>query len=413
MQAYILPLRNIDEFIEHIKHKSDVVGIVEYGGRTHNSMELGGDYDLTIIFDKPISRNFNGVHFHIGAIPVDCMLLSVEDFLTDEPSNDFMLVHLNCKILYDRDGTTQKLLDRIKAAWKASESLSDSEIATFRFTFKHILDKLEYRLHENELYSRYFIFANFDWFLECYSRIKNLEVGKPKAHLSYIKNNEPELFSVISQLYSSDDLEIQFLMLKKCAELMLASIGGLWGKDEVLFHIVPDGKSINEEQKNIIMRLLSVDKEEETMFEFKELDYLTDGEIDLKLEEKTPANEEKGYVPAYRYRITLHGLDETIGAIDIRIGYNENIYYGGNIGYGIKEAYRGHNYASKACKIIRSVALAHGMDRIIITCNPDNLASRKTCEKAGLKLKEIADLPPYNDLYKEGDRQECIYEWIL
>lgn len=34
-------------------------------------------------------------------------------------------------------------------------------------------------------------------------------------------------------------------------------------------------------------------------------------------------------------------------------------------------------------------------------------------EKAGLVLKEIVDLPSHNDLYKEGERQACIYEWIL
>lgn len=149
------------------------------------------------------------------------------------------------------------------------------------------------------------------------------------------------------------------------------------------------------------------------MFEFKDFDYLTDGEIDLKLVEKTPPNEEKGYVPAYKYRITMHNSNDSIGDIDIRIGYNENIYYGGNIGYRIEQAYRGNNYASKACKLIKQIAIAHGMDRLLITCNPDNLPSRKTCEKAGLKLKAIVDLPSYNEMYQKGERQECIYEWIL
>lgn len=149
------------------------------------------------------------------------------------------------------------------------------------------------------------------------------------------------------------------------------------------------------------------------MFEFKDFDYLTDGEIDLKIAEKVPADEEKGYVPAYKYTITLHGEEESIGAIDIRIGYNENLYYGGHIGYGIKESYRGHNYATKACRIVKRIAIEHGMDRIIITCNPNNPPSRKTCEKSGLKLKEIVDLPEHNDLYKQGERQACIYEWIL
>ncbi len=105
--------------------------------------------------------------------------------------------------------------------------------------------------------------------------------------------------------------------------------------------------------------------------------------------------------------------NDSIGAIDIRIGYNENLYYGGHIGYRVEENYRGNNYASKACKIIKDVATAHGMNRLIITCNPDNYPSRKTCEKVGLKLKEIVDLPPYNELYLDGERQECIYEWIL
>ncbi|MDR3596680.1 GNAT family N-acetyltransferase [Clostridium sp.] len=149
------------------------------------------------------------------------------------------------------------------------------------------------------------------------------------------------------------------------------------------------------------------------MFEFKNFDFLTDGEIDLKIEKKIPSNEEKGYVPTYRYRITLHNSNNSIGNIDIRIGYNENIYYGGNIGYRIEKSYRGNNYASKACKIIKQVAIAHGMYKLIITCNPDNFPSRITCEKTGLKLNAIVDLPLHNEMYKDGERRKCIYEWIL
>lgn len=149
------------------------------------------------------------------------------------------------------------------------------------------------------------------------------------------------------------------------------------------------------------------------LFYFKDFGLLTDGDIDLKIENKVPANEEKGHVPSYKYRITLHNMDDTIGAIDIRIGHNENTYYGGNIGYTINEEYRGNGYAAKACKIIREVAIAHGMEKLIITCNPDNFPSRRTCEKVGLTLKGIVDLPIYNEMYIRGERQECIYEWEL
>ena len=149
------------------------------------------------------------------------------------------------------------------------------------------------------------------------------------------------------------------------------------------------------------------------MFEFKDFDLLTDGEIDLKIDSKTPFNEEKGYVPAYKYKITIHNSNDIIGNIDIRIGYNENIYYGCHIGYSIEESHRGNNYASRACKIIKQIATDHGMDSVIITCNPDNFPSIRTCEKAGLKLKEIVDLPIHNEIYQNGERQKCIYEWVL
>ena len=247
--------KDINSLIEHLKKKVNIVGIVEYGTRACENMSIGGDYDLTVIFDKPISPNFSGVHFHIGEIPIDCMLLSVEDFTESFPANEFLLVHTNCRILYDRNDITKSLLSKIKKAWQQPKELSDFESSLFRFTFQHVLDKLEHRLYEKELYSRYFIYSSVDWFLQCYARIKNLELGKPRVHLSYIEKYEPELFAIMNKLYQETDLGEQFLLLKKCAEYMLQSIGGPWAEDEILFHMTPGGKYDEEEQKAVISQL--------------------------------------------------------------------------------------------------------------------------------------------------------------
>lgn len=149
------------------------------------------------------------------------------------------------------------------------------------------------------------------------------------------------------------------------------------------------------------------------MFEFKDFDLLSDGEIDLRIGEKVPADDVKGYVPSYRYYIYLHHTDTQVGEIDLRIGYTEGLYYGGHIGYAVHEPYRGSNYALKACKIVKHLAIAHEMTKLYITCSPDNIPSRRTCEKLGLNLLEVADLPPHNDMYHDGERQKCIFEWIL
>lgn len=144
-----------------------------------------------------------------------------------------------------------------------------------------------------------------------------------------------------------------------------------------------------------------------------DFDYLSDGEIDLVIEEKAESCESKGYLPAYKYEIRLHNGSNRIGRIDIRIGHNKNTYYGGNIGYEVEEAYRGNHYAAKACRLVKQVAQAHGMYKVIITNNPSNIPSRKTCENIGARLVEIVDLPEDNEMYQLGDRQKCRYEWTL
>jgi tagatose 1,6-diphosphate aldolase len=149
------------------------------------------------------------------------------------------------------------------------------------------------------------------------------------------------------------------------------------------------------------------------MFEFKDFDYLTDEEIDLIIDEKVEGNEEKGYVPAYKYKIYKHKSNDIIGEIDIRIGNNQNTFFGGNIGYAIEEVFRGNGYASKACKLIKIVAKSHGVNSLFITCNPDNWASRKTCEKIGARFIELIVLPEDNEMYLAGEKQKCVFKWEL
>ena len=146
---------------------------------------------------------------------------------------------------------------------------------------------------------------------------------------------------------------------------------------------------------------------------FLNTDFLKDGEIQLILEKTVEADPAKNWLPAYHFAIC--GADGVkMGVCDLRIGHNESVYYGGNIGYRVEEPYRGRHYAGKACRLLFELARRHGMEYVIITCNPDNRASRKTCEYAGGELVEIVELPEDNDMRLEsGETHKCIYKFRL
>lgn len=145
---------------------------------------------------------------------------------------------------------------------------------------------------------------------------------------------------------------------------------------------------------------------------FIDTDFLKNDEIQLLLEKTIVGDKEKDWVPAYHFAIcNAEGIK--MGSCDLRIGHNDKLYYGGNIGYSINEEYRGNHYAGKACFLLFELAKKHNMEYLIITCNPDNYASRKTCEYVGGELLEIAELPKDNDMCAKGETQKCIFKFNL
>lgn len=152
--------------------------------------------------------------------------------------------------------------------------------------------------------------------------------------------------------------------------------------------------------------------EREPEFAFFDAKVMTDGEILLMLDKKVAGDPMKAWLPSYHYAI-CDKAGHRMGICDLRIGYNRNVYFGGNIGYGIDEPYRRNHYAGKACRLLFGLAKRHGMDYLVITCNPENFPSRRTCEYAGGILERIVDLPMDNEMRLEGETRKCIYEFSL
>lgn len=130
---------------------------------------------------------------------------------------------------------------------------------------------------------------------------------------------------------------------------------------------------------------------------------LVDGDLELCLVEKRPADPKRKRSPCYVFEMRKAGGKAWIGTIRLRIDSTRVLRLPGHLGFDVNTRYRGRHYAAKSCRLLLPLAQAHGLASIWITCDPKNLASRRTCELAGGKYVETVRIPSDHEMYSKDD----------
>ena len=179
-------------------------------------------------------------------------------------------------------------------------------------------------------------------------------------------------------------------------------------------------------------------------FQFHDPGVLVDGDLRLRLHGTLQGDARRGIVPEYIFdMVRADGPDgpdgsdgsdrpgrpsgsdredhldspdkpdhpaTMMGRLSLRIGNTEHIEkYAGHIGYSVDPPYRGRRLAARSCLLILPLARAHGINPLWITCNPENAASRRTCEIIGSTLVETVPIPPSDPLYRWDTKWKCRY----
>jgi predicted acetyltransferase len=119
-----------------------------------------------------------------------------------------------------------------------------------------------------------------------------------------------------------------------------------------------------------------------------------------------------GHAAAYHFWMKVNDNPELpiAGGIGLRVGNQfELVMYSGHIGYHVYPPAQGHRYAERACRLVFPLVKQHGLNTLWITCNPENIASRRTCERLGGEMVEIVQVPEENPLYHRGETEKCRY----
>ncbi len=83
---------------------------------------------------------------------------------------------------------------------------------------------------------------------------------------------------------------------------------------------------------------------------------------------------------------------EYVGRISLRHELNELLLtWGGHIGYAVRPSARRRGHASSALRTMLRLCRDRGIDPVLVTCDVDNLASRRTIERAGGVYEDTRD----------------------
>lgn len=120
-------------------------------------------------------------------------------------------------------------------------------------------------------------------------------------------------------------------------------------------------------------------------------------------------------VPAYVFDIEVPELKRIVGRIEYRFETGVDLLYYGHVGYVIYLPYRGHRFAEKACRAMAAFLKEEdpSMRSMMITCNPDNLASKRTIENLGAIYIQRVAVDESHELYEQGDVEKDVYEWLI
>ena len=92
----------------------------------------------------------------------------------------------------------------------------------------------------------------------------------------------------------------------------------------------------------------------------------------------------QGFVPSSTYLAVRVEDDKLLGMIDIRHKLNEYLFnFGGHIGYSIRKSERRKGYAKEMLGQALGQCREMGLDKVLITCDKENIASASTIKSQG------------------------------
>lgn len=228
-------MESIRELVEKLIGSPDVVGLIEYGSAQYQDRDIHGDYDLFAVLTER-APEVESLHFYVGDTPVDLNLRTLDEIRVIVRAEGFDSVLLDGRIIHDPSGGVSREIRALRERHQKSSSptLSPRKVGGLRHGARHTFDKLRDGRHGSTTLGRYMLHQCVYWALPQYFEVRGLQYRGEKHALAYLRQNEPDLYDAFKRFYASADFDRQARLAKTIEEEVLAPIGGLWKRGEIL-----------------------------------------------------------------------------------------------------------------------------------------------------------------------------------
>lgn len=200
------------KFLEELKQRSDVLGVIMFGSWARGNNRPDSDVDLVIILTEGYRRTIE----HRNGQPFEII------YTTEKGAFDYWESHKDdaaglwevAKILYDKDGTIERLKNKIKEVLDAGKkSIDEYQLGQFRFDSEDQLKYVEGVLASDPTTANLILTNKVFALTELFFDIRQIWTPAPKQRLAEIQKISPDFYSLLQKFYQEqislkDKLEI-------------------------------------------------------------------------------------------------------------------------------------------------------------------------------------------------------------
>lgn len=188
------------KFLEELKQRSDVLGVIIFGSWARGNNRPDSDVDLVVILTEGYRRTVehrNGQAFEII-------------YTTEKGAFDYWESHKDdaaglwavAKILFDKDGTIERLKNKIKDVLDAGKKpIDEYQLGQFRFDVEDILKYVESIFRSDPTGANLILTNKIFALTELFFDIRQIWTPAPKQRLAEIQKINPDFHALLKEFY--------------------------------------------------------------------------------------------------------------------------------------------------------------------------------------------------------------------